>query len=193
MTGTRGAGGAWRAVILVALALVSTGAVACRSRETRPRVAGRAALDSADQLMFGARFTLTDNGVLRANLVADTALFFDDNTRVELLDVNTTFFTATGMKNAVLTARRGTYRTNTGEMTARGNVVVNSEDGRRLRTEQLTYAQARNEISSDSAFLLTEPQRRLQGIGFRSDPNLQNIRVLNTISGSTGTVTIPSQ
>jgi hypothetical protein len=78
-------------------------------------------------------------------------------------------------------------------MEARGNVVVVSEDGRRLTTPQLRYDQARNEISSDSAFVLTEPGRRVEGVGFVSDPNMKNIRIAKTTSGSTGRVTIPNQ
>ncbi len=169
-------------------------ASACRSGRKAPPVSARSALaDSADQVMYGARFNLTDHGILRAQLSADTAFFFDDNTRVELSPVNTTFYTATGTKSAVLTSRRGTYRTQSGEMVARGDAVVNSEDGRRLRSEELKYDQNRNQVSSDSAFVLTEPDRRLEGVGFRSDPNLQHVQVLNAQSGTTGTVTIPNQ
>jgi hypothetical protein len=40
---------------------------------------------------------------------------------------------------------------------------------------------------------MTEPGRRLEGIGFRSDPNMQNVRILKTKSGSTGAVTLPGQ
>lgn len=176
---------------MLSFALVA-GAAACTKPGTRPPI-GSTLADSADQVMYGARFNMTEQGVLRAQLAADTAYFFDDNTRVELRHPITTFFTTAGQKNAVLTARRGTYRTQTGEMVARGDVVVNSEDGRRLRSEELKYTQSHNEISSDSAFVLTEPTRRLEGIGFRSDPNLQNVRVLNTLSGATGAVTIPNQ
>lgn len=180
------------------LAAVACGSVllvsACKTGKTTLPVSTRAALaDSADQVMYGARFNLTDQGVMRAQLVADTAFFFDDNTRVELLHVNTTFFTTTGAKNAVLTSRRGTYHTATGEMVARGDVVVNSVDGRRLQSDELFYSQNKNQIWSDSAFVLTEPTRRLQGIGFRSDPNLQNVKVLNTQSGTSGAITIPNQ
>lgn len=182
--------GALWAIIAIAVA----GSAACRSGKKTPPVSGRSALaDSADQVMFGARFNLTDHGVLRAELSADTAFFFDDNTRVELSPVSTTFFTNMGTKSAVLTSRRGTYHTQGGLMVARGDAVVNSEDGRRLRSEELKYDQNRNEISSDSAFVLTEPDRRLEGIGFRSDPNLQHVRVLNAQSGTTGSVTIPNQ
>lgn len=175
----------------IALGLLASG---CNGSSKTPPVSGQSALaDSADQVMYGARFNLTDQGVLHAQLVADTAYFFDDNTRVELMHVNSTFFTSVGVKNAVLTSRRGTYHTGTGMMVARGDVLVNSEDGRRLRSEELKYDQSRNEISSDSAFSLTEPDRRLEGIGFRSDPNLQNVHVLKTLSGTAGTITIPNQ
>ena len=126
-------------------------------------------------------------------MVSDTAYFFDDNTRIELSKVETTFYTASGARDAYLTSHRGTYNNRTGLMIARGDVVVTTEEGRRLTTPELKYDQAMNEIASDSAFVLTEPGRRLEGIGFRSDPNMQNVQILKTKSGNTGTVTLPGQ
>lgn len=175
------------------IAVVIAGAVAaCHSDKVAPKV-GSTRADSANQVMYGTRFNLTAQGVLRAELQADTAYFFDDNTRIELEHPTTTFFTATGAKNGVLTAKHGQYRTQSGTMIARGNVVVNSEDGKHLRSEELKYDQNRNEISSDSAFVFTSPDRRLEGVGFRSDPNLQNIQVLKAVSGSSGAIVIPNQ
>ena len=84
--------------------------------------------------MYGARFNLTDQGVSRARLISDTAYFFDDNTRAALEKVNITFYTVTGAKDAVLTSQRGTYNSRTNNMIARKDVVVVSEDGRRLTT-----------------------------------------------------------
>ncbi|HKN57867.1 MAG TPA: LPS export ABC transporter periplasmic protein LptC, partial [Gemmatimonadaceae bacterium] len=138
---------------------------------------------SADQVMYGSRFNLTDQGVSRAHLISDTAYFFDDNTRIELEKVNITFFTVTGAKDAVLTSQHGTYNSRTNNMIARKNVVVLSEDGRRLTTPELIYNQQKNQISSDSAFVMTEPNRRIEGIGFRSDPNMKNIQILKGASG----------
>lgn len=179
-------------VTLTLAVALTTGLAACRSDKVAPKV-GSTLADSADQVMYGTRFNMTAGGVLRAALVADTAYFFDDNTRIELEHPTTTFYTTNGTRNGVLTAKHGEYHTQSGQMVARGNVVVNSEDGRHLRSEELKYDQNRNEISSDSAFVLIEPDRRLEGIGFRSDPNLQNVRVLNVQSGTTGTLTIPNQ
>ena len=169
--------------VLIVRILVVMGVAACSSKKQPPVAAQSPLADSADQVMYGARFNLTDKGLQRAQLQADTAYFFEDNTRIELEPVHTTFFTATGAKDAVLTSQRGTYNSRTSNMVARKNVVVVSEDGRRLTTPELIYNQQRNEISSDSAFVMTEPNRRLEGIGFRSDPNMKNIRILKGASG----------
>lgn len=168
---------------LVMCGLIVAGCVACSSKKQPPVAAHSPLADSADQVMYGARFNLTDKGLQRAQLESDTAYFFEDNTRIELAPVHTTFFTATGAKNAVLTSQRGTFNSRTNNMVARKNVVVVSEDGRRLTTPELTYNQQRNEISSDSAFVMTEPNRRLEGIGFRSDPDMKNIKILKGASG----------
>ncbi|MGH7652595.1 MAG: LPS export ABC transporter periplasmic protein LptC [Gemmatimonadaceae bacterium] len=156
---------------------------ACSPKKQPPAVAHSPLADSADQVMYNARLVLTDEGVARARLESDTAYFFDDNTRVELEKVHTTFFTVTGAKNAVLTSERGTYNSRTSAMVARKNVVVVSEDGRRLTTPELRYSQQANQISSDSAFVLTEPNRRLAGVGFRSDPDMKNMQVLKGATG----------
>jgi len=170
-------------VALVVGVFAIAGIAACDSKKQPPVATHSPLADSADQVMYGARFNLTDKGLARAQLEADTAYFFEDNTRIELEPVHTTFYTSTGAKDAVLTSQRGTYNSRTSNMVARKNVVVVSEDGRRLTTSELTYDQLRNEISSDSAFVMTEPNRRLEGIGFRSDPNMKNIRILKGASG----------
>jgi LPS export ABC transporter protein LptC len=163
-------------------------AVACSDGTAPPPISRSPLADSADQLMFGIETLLTDRGVLNARLEADTAFFFDENTRIELRGVHLTFFTRTGERNSVLTSREGTYNMRQAKMEARGNVVVVSEDGKRLTSEQLRYDQTRDEISSDSAFVLTEPDRRIEGIGFTSDPNMNNVRVHRLIEGA-GAVT----
>lgn len=163
--------------------LLLIASVACDDKREPPVLPHNAMADSADQVMFGASFKMTDNGVDRAELQADTAYFFDDNTRIELDDVQTTFYTVTGMKDAVLTSNHGRYSTRLGNMTAYGNVVVNTEDGRRIVTPELHYSEAANQFSSDSQFVMTEPGRRIAGVGFRSDPGLKNVQVL---SGATG-------
>ena len=140
--------------------------------------------DSADQVMFGVRTFITDQGLLRANLRADTGYFFDGNSRIEVRNERTIFFTNTGQQSGVLTSEEGTYSTAKNTMEARKNVVVISTDGKRLETSQLAYNQVTNLISSDSAFVLTQPDRRIEGVGFISDPNLNNLKILKILKGA---------
>ena len=165
---------------------------ACDRGKATPLALASPMADSADQVLFKARSLLTDRGLLRAELLADTGFFFDESTRIELEVVKVTFYTQQGAKSSVLTSKEGTYNTRLARMEARGNVVVVSTDGRRLVSEQLRYDQQRNEISSDSAFTMTEPGRTLRGVGFISDPDMTNVRVLKGASGR-GTVTVPGQ
>lgn len=175
--------------LLLAIALIGTG---CRDGSTPP-VSGTTALDSADQVMFGIRTFLTDKGVRKAQLRADTAYFFDDNSRIELLNVHTTFFDNSGAQSSVLTSNEGTYNTRLAMTEARDSVVVVTNDGRRLTTAQLRYTQGSNQITSDSAFVYTTPTQRLVGKGFVSDPDMKNIRVFQVKEGEGGAITLPGQ
>ena len=174
---------------IVALACLALGA-AC-TNGTEPRVTSANLLaDSADQVMFGISTIITDQGVLRARLQGDTAYFFDGSTRIEVRNEKTTFYTTTGEQSAILTSREGTYNSTRGTMEARRNVLVVTTDGKRLETSLLDYNQANNQISSDSAFVLTQPTGTLRGIGFTSDPNMSNMHVKRVITGG-GTFTLP--
>jgi LPS export ABC transporter protein LptC len=166
---------------------------ACQETKSPTRVVGVPLPDSAQQMMFGVRFKLTDAGVQRAELDADTALMYGDNTRWELKRVKTTFYTLTGTKDATLTSLQGTYLLRVGAMEARGNVLVNTTDGKKLATQQLKYDQTRNEISSDSAFVLTEPDGTTSGIGFVSDPRMTQVRIMRGAKTTGRQVTIPKR
>lgn len=179
-----------RALLLL---LISFALAACKQdNSASPVVKGRVVPDSADQVLYGVRFFLTDGGLRRAELVADTAYMYDENTRTELRVVNTTFFKNSGEKDAVLTSKTGTYNVRLGSMEARGDVVVVTTDGRKLATPHLRYDPSRNEIASDSAFVINEENGRVtEGIGFIGDPDLNNVRVLSATKSRGNQLVIP--
>lgn len=168
-----------RACLRVSLATVLVNvAVACGDSQGPP-VIGQAILpDSAEQMLIGAGLTLTDNGVRRAVVNADTLFMYDDATREELRKVTARFYTTEGEQEAVLTSAEGSHSSRLGTMEARGNVLVVSSEGKRLESPQLKYDPNRNEISSDSAFTLTEGERVTKGVGFVSNPDMTNMRIL---------------
>ena len=171
------------------IALVALAAACGREAQAPPTVTASMA-DSADQVAYGLSTEVTHKGIRQAHLDADTAFFFDEGTRVELRTVNLTFFDPQGVQSAVLTSREGTYDMRANQMEARGNVVLVSEDGRRLLTEQLRYDQASDQISSDSAFVSIEGGRRLEGIGFRANSDLSRWQCLEACRAG-GPVQLP--
>ncbi len=165
--------------------------IACR-KDVAPPVAGTNPLaDSADQVMSGARFDITDAGLLRAHVEGDTAYFFNNNTRLILRPVRGTFFGSNGAKEGIIQAREGVYDTRLGVLEARGDVMINSIDSKRLETPYCKFDQRLNQISSDTTFFLSEPGREVRGVGFTSDADLSTMRVSRMLSAKAGAVTVP--
>jgi LPS export ABC transporter protein LptC len=165
--------------------------IGCKSGT--PVTATQAALDSADQVLIGMSHYVTDAGVLRARVRADTAFFFSGTQRAELRNVHVTFYGATGQPTSTLTSREGTHHWRTGDMEARGNVVVvRDRDGATMRTEVMSYNQMRNEVSSDRDFVFDEPGRNVKGKGFTSDPEFKKITAKSP-TGTGGQFILPNQ
>lgn len=180
-----------RSVVLALLLVFPLGA--CRKKGAPlPVNRHRTMADSADQALGGVRMLLTDHGVQRGELFADTAYVFDEMRRFELRKVRATFNTSTGEKDGVMSADSGRYNLNQQVLEGFGHVVIVTNEGRRLSTPQLRYSQAFNEVSSDSTFSIVEPGRRLAGVGFKSDPQLTRFQCLKRCSGG-GSVDVPQQ
>jgi LPS export ABC transporter protein LptC len=180
-----------RARLLASLLTGATVAFACGDSQGPPVASGSLLPDSAEQLLIGTQFILTDNGVRRAVVRADTILMYDASTRAEMRKVTGTFFTPTGEQDAVMTSLQGTHNSRLGSMEARGSVVVVSSKGEHLESPHLKYDPSRNEISSDSAFTLTQGERVTKGVGFVSNPDMSNMRILRGAQQSGTPVRIP--
>lgn len=184
---------AFRSVAAVIATAAILTAAACPKKPTAmKRAQGSTMPDSADQMGFGVRHVLTNKGVSNGELLSDTAYMYDDGTRIEMRRVNLTFYTAQGVKDGVLTAKSGTYNSRLQRLETRGDVVVVREDGKRFSSQQLVFDQVRNQFFSDSAFILNEPKREHSGIGFESDPKLNNFRCLRACK-VTAAVRIPTR
>lgn len=179
--------------VLALLAGFGAWAAACGDVEPPPITTEPTLADSADQVMFNVRFGLIRDGIRRGELFADTAFVFDQNARMELRGVRSNFYTEAGSLQGTLISREGTYDSRNGLLEARGNADVTTADGRKLTSPELRYDISQNQVLSDSSFVLTEPGRRVEGIGFSSDPSLRNVVIRKTIGGAGGAITIPGQ
>lgn len=185
MTGRHG-----RSVLLLgSLALAAAG---CGEAGVRPTGTMQAA-DTADQVLYGVSHYITDDGIRRSLVKADTAYFYDATQTAELINITVTFYDANGKETSTLTAKEGTYRWQTGSMEARGNVVVVSPDGERLQTSVLRYDEPTHSITTDQRFTYTTPREHLEGNGFRSDPDFLNVVTDQPRGGERGVIDLPGQ
>ena len=130
--------------------------------------------DSADQVLYGVRAVLTDQGVKKGLVVADRGYVFEDGTRIEMRGMTVTFLDTLGIKTAQMTAVTGTYRLRDARVDARGRVVVATPGGRKLESETLRFDLVRNVVSGDGAYTLSDsaPKRRSTGTAFEFEPRL---------------------
>ncbi len=150
------------------------------------------AADSADQVLLNMSHYMTSAGIQRAHVLADTAYFYTPTQTAELRGVHITFYDPRGAQTSTLTSREGTYHWRSGDMEARGNVVVIRTDGATLRTEVIRYSQAKNQVSSDRDFVFDEPSRHILGTGFTADPDFKVVTATK-VTGKGGNFTLPNQ
>ncbi len=150
--------------------------LACNDAGVRPHGTMQTA-DSADQIMVKMSTRLTENGVLRSFVEADTAYVYQGDQRMDLRHFKVRMLDAQGNLQSTLTAERGQYVTYNGRLDARGHVLVESTDGRRLRTEHLIYDKGANAISGDTVFTYESPTVNGTGNSFNSDINFKNVQI----------------
>jgi LPS export ABC transporter protein LptC len=165
----------------------------CNEPTARPGTLNLAA-DTADQTLEHVRHYITRDGVQKSLIEADTAYFYEGSKSFELRVVTVTFFGETGDTSSILTAREATYRSMTGAMEGRGNVVVRSADGTRtLRSEKLDYDPGKNEISTDQHYVYDQGSNHLEGDSFTSDPNFQRVTTVKPRGRAAEGVVLPGQ
>ncbi len=169
----------------IAASCVLAVSLACQGTERPPTTVFQA--DTADQVIYGLNHVMTEEGVFRARLLADSGYYFETSQTWELFNIEVTFFSATGEETSTLTADEGTYDWRSGNMQARGNVIGVSPDGRRLTTSVLDYEKAAHQLVGPEAFVFDAPDQHLEGSSFTADPDFRDVRATN-VRGTPGQV-----
>ena len=194
----RGAAGprlsAWRAFAarLCVGASVALAAWGCGEKRPDATAAVEAVADTADQVFFGLYQYVTEMGVRKAYLEADTAFLYENTGKADLRKVRVTFFGPQGDTSSVVTGLLGSYDSRTGKMEARDDVVVHLSNGGVLNTSVLRYDQAKNEVSTDQHYTYVAPGQNMEGQGFTTDPALSMFRTARP-RGKAGSFTLPGQ
>jgi LPS export ABC transporter protein LptC len=151
-------------------------ALACSREGVRP-VTETTAADSADQVLFRMSTKITDEGVLRSNVEADTAFIYQRSQTTDLRHFTAQLLDEKGNLKSTLTADRGLYITYANNLDARGHVVATSVDGQKIRTEHLIYNKQQNQITIDTTFVYDSKKGHLTGNCMKSDIDFTMVEV----------------
>jgi LPS export ABC transporter protein LptC len=135
---------------------------------------------NTDQVTVNMTLRMTEAGMLKALLRADTAITPAGQSRSQLKHVRLEFQTAGGGKGT-LTSKTGEYDPESDLMIARGGVVLvvpgeNGQGTRTIRTEELNWNQSQDRVWSRLQTRVEEPTRTVITQSFTSDSRFTNIQ-----------------
>jgi LPS export ABC transporter protein LptC len=132
------------------------------------------------QESWNAKVFFSDSGRTTAILDAGHLRVFND-ARETLMDNNikVVFFNEAGEKTTTLTAKKGRVNDATKDLYAIDSVVVVSDSGVTIKTEELMWRNSDKKIVSDKFVTIISPKEKIEGYGFESDQHLQNYVIYN--------------
>jgi LPS export ABC transporter protein LptC len=133
---------------------------------------------SSNQVTVGMNLKISEEGRLKADLFADTAVTPAGESQSQLTKVRLTFFNP-GKAPSRLTSETGEYNQESGEMTARGNVVLvtpGDKGMRTIRSEELHWDQKGDHVWSEKLTTIVENgQTMISKGGFTSNSSFTNV------------------
>ncbi|MDX1618700.1 MAG: LPS export ABC transporter periplasmic protein LptC [Balneolaceae bacterium] len=86
-------------------------------------------------------------------------------------------FDSAGTVETRVTSDRAVYRADESEFELYGNVIVRTEEGRRLESEYLEWKQSDNRVSTPRFVIITTPSDSIAGNGFEGTTNLSEYTI----------------
>ena len=166
-------------LFLLAVTGVSLFLLACEGK-VKPSIAPAGiGQDVPTQESWDAKITFTDSGNVTGILRAGHISVFGEK-KFTLLDSNiiVDFFDEFERHTSTLTARRGKVNDLTHDFEAHENVVVVSDSGTTLKTEDLFWDNFTQKIHTQAYVEITSPTEQIQGHGLESDQGLKHYTIL---------------
>jgi LPS export ABC transporter protein LptC len=138
-----------------------------------------------EQHFYDYRLIESRDGVKQWLLESDEMFKFADDQHVQLVDLQMEFY-RDGEYFSTLVADSGRAHTVTKNLFAWGDVVVETEDGRRLETQELHYDNERNLIHNDVFDRLTRGEDVVTGIGLEASPDLSEVVIKQRVQAEIG-------
>ena len=156
------------------LVLLSARLIACEEK-TKPPISTGLGGEIPGQESWNAKITFTDSGKITAIVHAGHISMYPER-KYTILDSNITvdFYDENEHHTSTLTAKNGRVNDLTNDFEAHGHVLVVSDSGSTLKTENLFWTNARKKIHTPDYVEIASPKEQLQGHGFESDQDLRH-------------------
>jgi LPS export ABC transporter protein LptC len=165
--------------MLVALLFLSVMFTSCSEERVKPPISSiGVGHDIPTQESWNAIITFTDSGKVTAILHSGHIASFTER-RYTLLDSNIVvdFFDQYEKHTSVLTAQRGRVNDVTHDFEAHDHVVVVSDSGTTLRTEELYWNNTTRKINTPAFVEIVSPTEHIFGHSFESDQSLKHYAI----------------
>ncbi len=131
----------------------------------------------------------TNEGRIEWKLYARDAAIFNARNLIVAHQVRIDFFDEEGKKSSELVARQGEVNQRTRNMTARGNVVLQTTEGTRMSSQELQF------LNKEQKIIVPDHERVrverggdvLTGFGFESDPELTHFEFKRKVQATVRT------
>jgi len=127
-----------------------------------------------DQEVRDFVLTETDAGALQWKLYARWAAMYDARNTINARDILVDFYDEQGKKSSTLRANEGEINQLTRDMSATGNVRLQTTEGTRMSTERMRFLNRTQKVVSDVLVRVEREGNVLTGFGFESDPDLRH-------------------
>ncbi len=137
------------------------------------------------QESWNSTVVFSDSGNVRAVLRAGHISVYSDRMMTHMDEgVSVDFYNVGGEHTSLLTSDEAWVNDRTKDLEAKGDVVVTSDDGSVLVTEQLFWDNRTRKIHTELYVRITTPSEMIQGHGFESDQSLKYYKIFK-VTGET--------
>lgn len=155
--------------------------VACSRSEKEtsgPENTSESSVESPDQESWESTIIVSKFGRRVAKIWAGYIAVYTNKNQTFLKDsLHVDFYDHTGKHKSVLTSREGVVDNRTENLKAIGNVIVVSDSGIVLETEELIWDNEKQKIISELPVKFTTETDTLTGSSFISEPDLSNYEI----------------
>jgi len=166
------------------LAMLTAFLAAAGCREKPPASSEGVNLDTVPTSEFfgPTELSLTEGACTRWRLLTTHIVRYELNKRIMVDPLTVYIFNENRRDSTTLTADSGETTDDLTRLTARGNVLVRTFDGKRLRTAELHWDKNTDQITSPVYVRMSTPQGDdISGVGFESDNSLNHWKLMKRV------------